>query len=101
MVGRLSPGLGVDAAARELDAIARDPVAQFSRAPWASMQQGLIVSSLQEDLTYQVRPALLAIVGAVVLVLAIACVNVTNLMLGRSAQRRGEFAMPRVKRRKT
>ena len=57
------------------------------------MQQGLIVSSLQEDMTYAVRPALLAIVGAVMLVLAIACVNVTNLMLGRGAQRRGEFAM--------
>jgi len=93
MVGRLSAGYSIDGAARELDGIARGPVPEFSRAPWASMQQGLIVSSLQEDMTHSVRPALLAIVGAVLLVLAIACVNVTNLMLGRGAQRRGEFAM--------
>jgi putative ABC transport system permease protein len=93
MVGRVAPELAVDAAARELDGIARNPLPQFSRAPWASMEQGLIVSSLQEDLTDAVRPALMAVVGAVLLVLAIACVNVTNLMLGRGAQRRGEFAM--------
>lgn len=39
------------------------------------------------------KPALLAVLGAVLLVLAIACVNVVNLMLARSEQRRGEFAI--------
>jgi predicted permease len=52
-----------------------------------------MVSSLQDDITQGVRPALVAIVGAVALVLMIACVNVTNLLLARGAQRRGEFAM--------
>jgi putative ABC transport system permease protein len=51
------------------------------------------VNSLQDDVTRGVKPALLAVVGAVLLVLAIACVNVTNLLLARGAQRRGELSM--------
>jgi ABC-type antimicrobial peptide transport system permease subunit len=51
------------------------------------------VSLLQDEITRGVRPALLAILGAVVLVLLIVCVNVTNLLLARSARRRGEFAL--------
>ena len=39
------------------------------------------------------RPALLAVLGAVLVLLAIACVNVTNLLLARGGQRRGELAM--------
>ena len=93
MVSRLRPGLAVDPAGRELDLIAHAPVREFSRPPWASLKQGLIVNGLQDDVTRGVRPALLAVLGAVILVLAIACVNVTNLLLARGAQRRGEFAM--------
>jgi predicted permease len=51
------------------------------------------VLRLRDDLTSAVKPSLLAVLGAVLLVLAIACVNVTNLMLARGSQRSGEFAM--------
>jgi putative ABC transport system permease protein len=51
------------------------------------------VASLHDELTRGVRPALLAIFGAVLLVLVIACVNVTNLLLARGVQRRAEFAL--------
>jgi putative ABC transport system permease protein len=54
---------------------------------------GISVTPMRDDLTRAVRPALLAIVGAVLLVLMIACVNVTNLQLARGAQRRAEFAI--------
>ncbi len=93
MVGRLRTAVGGDQAKRELDAIAHMSVAEFPRAPWASLKQGLLVNSLQDDVTRGVKPALLAVLGAVFLVLLIACVNVTNLLLARGAQRRGEFAM--------
>ena len=61
--------------------------------PWASLKNGFIVDSLQDQVTRGIKPALLAVIGAVILVLLIACVNVTNLLLARGAQRRGEFAM--------
>ena len=93
MVGRLRAGMGTDQARAELDQIAHTPTPEFSRPPWASMKLGLMVDSLQDAVTRGVKPALLAVIGAVLLVLAIACVNVTNLLLARGAQRRGEFAM--------
>ena len=93
MVGRVRPGVSLAQARGDLAAISRTPIAAFARVPWASLAQGLVVSSLQDEVTRGSRPALLAVLGAVVLVLAIACVNVTNLLLARGAQRRGEFAM--------
>jgi predicted permease len=93
LLGRLQTDVGTEQASRELDLITRAPVPEFSRPPWAALQQGVIVNSLQDEVTRGVKPALLAVLGAVLLVLAIACVNVTNLLLARSARRRGEFAL--------
>jgi putative ABC transport system permease protein len=93
MIGRLRAGATLDRGRADLAAIAQAPRPEFPRVPWASLGQGLIVDSLQAEVTRGVRPALLAVLGAVVLLLAIACVNVTNLLLARGARRRGEFAM--------
>jgi putative ABC transport system permease protein len=93
MVGRLRPGVGAAEAAAELNRIAATPVVEFPRVPWASLKAGLPVSSLQDDITRGVKPALLIIVGAVLVVLVIACVNVTNLLLARGVRRRSEFAL--------
>jgi predicted permease len=93
LVGRLRSGVGTEQAKLELNEIARARVPEFPRAPWAALQRGFIVNSLQDDVTRGVRPALLAVLGAVLLLLIIACVNVTNLLLARGAQRRGEFAV--------
>jgi putative ABC transport system permease protein len=91
-IGRLRSGVRVDEAGQEMHVIGRtllaerrpdtyDPNTRFSAAP------------LQDELTRGVRPALVVILGAVTLVLLIACVNVTNLLLARGVQRRGEFAL--------
>ena len=49
------------------------------------------MNSLQDDVTRGVKPAPLAVLGTVLLVLVIVCVNVTNLLLARGVRRRGEF----------
>jgi len=89
-VGRLRSYDGMDQAKRELDQILHDlaPILKDSGIP-----SKVIVNSLQDDMTAAVKPALLAVLGGVVLLLTIACVNVTNLLLARGAQRSGEFAM--------
>ena len=93
MIGRLRSGIGRDEASREIDAIARAQTPEFARPAWAALKNGLIINSLQEEITRDIKPALLAVSFAVLLVLVIACVNVTNLLLVRAAQRRGEFAI--------
>ncbi|MFZ0798482.1 MAG: ABC transporter permease [Terriglobales bacterium] len=93
MVGRLRAGVSINQARSDLDWIAHTPVPEFPRPDWASLGHGLIANSLQDDVASGVKPALFAVLGAVSLLLVIACVNVTNLLLARSAQRRGEFAM--------
>jgi putative ABC transport system permease protein len=93
LIGRRRAGFSYEQAKADLESIARTPVEEFPRPRWASFRSGLIVDSLKEDVTRGVRPALLAVFGAVVLVLLIACVNVTNLLLARGTARRGEFAM--------
>jgi putative ABC transport system permease protein len=88
--GRLRPGVGIDQAGRELAALAP---ALRRDLPNAYFSAGFLVSRLQDDVTREVKPALLAVVGAVALLLLIACVNVTNLLLARGARRRGELAV--------
>ncbi|HZD31273.1 MAG TPA: ABC transporter permease, partial [Candidatus Angelobacter sp.] len=93
MVGRLQPGMTVEQARREFDVVAHAPVPEFPRPRWASLNNGFVINSLQGEVTRGVKPALFAVIGAVILLLLIACVNVTNLLVARGVQRQGEFAM--------
>jgi predicted permease len=92
-LGRLAPGVSLTQAEGEIESIGRAPAADFPRPPWASLANGLLVESLQDSLTTDVRPALLAILGAVFLLLVVACVNVSNLLLARTLARRAELAV--------
>ena len=93
MIGRLRSGATATDASREILRVARTPVTEFARVPWADMSGGMIVQSLQANVVGPVRPALLAVAGGVLLLLLMVMVNVTNLLLARGAQRRGELAM--------
>jgi putative ABC transport system permease protein len=93
LIGRLRSGIGRDEATRDIDTIARAQTPDFARPGWAALKSGLIINSLQDEIIRDIKPTLLAVFFAVLLVLVIACVNVTNLLLVRGAQRRGEFAI--------
>ncbi len=93
LAARLRRGVGIEKARRDLDRIARDRVPEFARPAWASLEKGLSVLPLKDIVTAPVKPALRAVVGAVILLLLIACANVTNLLLARGAGRRGELAV--------
>jgi predicted permease len=93
MIVRLREGVQEEQARKELDAIARTPDAAFSRPSYAALPNGFITTRLQDDLSRPFRPALFAILGAVALLLTIACVNVTNLVLARGVERRNELTV--------
>jgi len=93
MMGRLRDGVTSAQARSDLASIAGTRVSEFPRAAWASLSNGFIIGLLQDEVASGVKPALLAVLGAVMLVLLIACVNVTSLLLARGERRRGEFAV--------
>ena len=93
MIGRLKAGVRPEMAVADLEAIARAPLPELPRVAWAALPNGFLVNVLQDNLTRDVKPVLLAFAGAVVLVLVIASANVANLLLARALHRRREFAM--------
>jgi putative ABC transport system permease protein len=90
VVGRLNTGVPLTQANAELSAISGQLAAQY---PDTNSGFGLRALSLHQQVTGRVRGALLLLLGAVGLVLLIACVNVVNLMLVRSAGRSREIAV--------
>jgi predicted permease len=93
LVGRLRPGAtlaGAQADLRRVQAGIRD---QFPWSMPASWNRDLVVEPLQDALVAGVKPRLLILSAAVLVVLLIACANVANLSLSRAATREREIGI--------
>ena len=92
-IGLLKPGIGPELAQSRLEALAAQLRAEYSTNYPAGSDWSIEVEPLQESLVDNVRPMLLVLMGAVVLIILLASVNVANLLLARASGRQREMAV--------
>jgi putative ABC transport system permease protein len=90
IVARVSSAVAVSAAQSEISILSRTLKTRYGDGTWMS---DAAVVPLRESLTAASRPVLLLLFGAAILLLAIACLNVSNLHLARASTRHRELAL--------
>jgi putative ABC transport system permease protein len=89
-IGRMKPGLTVAQVDAEMDTIAQRLAAQY---PSSNKNTRVSILPYYDSVVSNIRPALIVLSGAVVVVLLIACANLANLMLSRAEARHREIAI--------
>ena len=90
VVARLRPGVTMATAQAEMTSIAR---VLSQKYPKTNAGEGAAVVEMKDDMVGYIRSTLLLLLGAVGIVLLIACANVANLLQARSSARSREFAI--------
>ena len=93
VLGRLKPGLTLEQAQRQLDALAISLQQAYANDYPKELGWSLRLERAQSTLTGNVRPTLVILLAAVSFVLLIVCVNVASLLIARSSARMREFAI--------
>jgi putative ABC transport system permease protein len=89
-VARLRDGITFERAYGEMRSIYAD---LEKEEPERNARRSVMLFTLQDQMVGELRPAIFALITAVMLVLLVACVNVANLLLARSASRERELGM--------
>jgi putative ABC transport system permease protein len=93
VIGRLRGGVSAKQAQAELNTITANWIPRFKDNYAVETGFGARVFGLQEQVVGGMRPALLILLGAVALVLLIACANLTTMLLARGGSREREMAI--------
>ncbi len=91
VIGRLQPGVTIGQAQAAADQVAAEARKNFKIENTAGY--AIRIEPMRQHLVSEVRPAILALMGAVIFLLLIACANVANLLLVRGSLRERELAI--------